>query len=490
MQKLELRTDKRIEVGDRILTPIFTSTNYTNSQIDCLFDSNIFTRIAYKGKAKKLFNLKLSFDDSKYLLKNKKLTVDEICCIKDLEIDVDLIKTLNCSKEVLLNEIPRLIRVVGGVDNLKKLLELKLSVDEIRNLFYDLKLSYDDTISMLDYGYKKSEIVTFVKNKYSCKDIILLARIASPSVVCSLYQECKGNIDFLISIKNILIGQGINYNLAIDCHNTLYKSIPTELCDSLVNSTKAIVKKFNTHNVSNNINPGYEEILMYYMDMAGGNMPVVVSAVPTLFVVLEKMIKWFKPNYSKFIDEYIPVKPFILASIWLSLDISLGVQYMKTLNRINPKEMARSVLAFLISSMCGMTGYFHLGGMGLPFPNVTNFISTYYNVQKTVEKKMPKLYKMIPKRLIFSTPECFDKLMKEKQIDSVRALSMVYTYRVGNAYLCSILGNKTFSSKVSMSIFQSLWPLPQEVETLRMYLIYSGLPIYSNSNLREVFVTI
>lgn len=67
---------------------------------------------------------------------------------------------------------------------------------------------------------------------------------------------------------------------------------------------------------------------------------------------------------------------------------------------------------------------------------------------------------------------------------------MVYTFRVGNAFLCCLLGEHFLSFESAKNIFKSLWPLPQEAESVRMYYICSGIPIYSKLNLKDVFVSI
>ena len=210
--------------------------------------------------------------------------------------------------------------------------------------------------------------------------------------------------------------------------------------------------------------------------------------VPILFKVLEKTIRFFRS--SEFIDELIPVKPFLLAGIWCSLDMSLEKQYLKETESINLEVVGRSILSFLVSSMCGVTGYFHSGGAGLPFPNITSYIKTYFNTQHLIKDYAPKVYNKIPQCLLFDTNQEFENMIKEKQISASQGLSMVYTFRVGNAFLCSLLGEHIFSFESAKNIFKSLWPLPQEAESVRMYFIYSGIPIYSKLNLKDVFVSI
>lgn len=52
-------------------------------------------------------------------------------------------------------------------------------------------------------------------------------------------------------------------------------------------------------------------------------------------------------------------------------------------------------------------------------------------------------------------------MIKEKQISASQGLSMVYTFRVGNAFLCSLLGKHIFSFESPKNIFKYLLPLPQ-----------------------------
>ena len=479
--KLKVKETQRIVVSE---------TNYSKEQINSLFELGRFTPVLlYKSKAKRLFDLGLSFEDSKYLLQTKKLNVGEIVkCYSELKLDVDLIRNLSCSKDVLLNDIPNIISMVGGVEFLKILTAKKLSIENIKTLFQQLKLNYNDTISLTNCGYKVHEIETLIKGKISCSDLVDLARAIEASEVYSLYKENTQNLVFLLSVRNILKEKIEDLDSAIVCYKTLYDTIPNSLCQSLITITRSIPPVDNTDSADLT----YEDILMHYMDLAGGDIVKYAGyadmAIPVLFKVLEKTIRFFRP--SEFIDELIPVKPFILAAIWCSLDMSLEKQYLKHTESINLEVVERSILSFLVSSMCGVTGYFHSGGVGLPFPNITSYINTYFNTQHLIKDHAPKVYNKIPQRLLFDSNHAFENMIKEKQISAGQGLSMVYTFRVGNAFLCGLLGNHILSFESAKNIFRSLWPLPQEAESARMYFIYSGIPIYTKLNLKDVFVSI
>ena len=114
---LKLQPKLKVKETQRI---VVSETNYSKEQINSLFELGRFTPVLlYKSKAKKLFDLGLSFEDSKYLIQTKKLNVDEIVkCISELKLDVYLIRNLSCSKDVLLNDIPYIISMVGGVEYL------------------------------------------------------------------------------------------------------------------------------------------------------------------------------------------------------------------------------------------------------------------------------------------------------------------------------------------------------------------------------------
>lgn len=480
--KLKVKETQRIVVSE---------TNYSKDQINSLFELGRFTPVLlYKSKAKRLFDLGLSFEDSKYLIQTKKLNVDEVVkCISDLKLDVNLIRDLTCSKDVLLTDIPNIISMVGGVEYLKILTAKKLSIENIKTLFQQLKLNYNDTISLTNCGYKVHEIETLINGKISCSELVDLARAIEASEVYSLFKENKQNLVFLLSVRNICKKKIEDLDSAIVCCKTLYDTIPNSLCQSLVTITRSIPPADNTASADLT----YEEILIHYMDLAGGNIPMVAGiadATPKLFIMLEKVIKFFKSSYVEFIDGYIPVKPFILAAIWNSLDMALEKQYLKNTESANLEVVGRSILSFLISSMCGVTGYFHSGGVGLPFPNITSYIKTYFNTQHLIKDHAPKVYNKIPQCLLFDSNQAFENMIKEKQISAGQGLSMVYTFRVGNAFLCSLLGNHILSFESAKNIFKSLWPLPQEAESARMYFIYSGIPIYTKLNLKDVFVSI
>ena len=145
---LQLQPKLKVKETQRI---VMSETNYSKEQINSLFELGRFTPVLlYKSKAKRLFDLGLSFEDSKYLIQTKKLDVDEVVkCIRDLKLDVNLIRDLTCSKDVLLTDIPNIISMVGGVEFLRKLTEKKLSIENIKTLFQQLKLNYNDTIVLL-----------------------------------------------------------------------------------------------------------------------------------------------------------------------------------------------------------------------------------------------------------------------------------------------------------------------------------------------------
>lgn len=484
-----LKLQKEVKVNRRAITRTIVIENYSKEQIDSLFELAWYQPVCfYKKDAKKLFNLRLSFEDSKYLLHEVKLSVDEIVkCYNEFRVEVEHIRENAWTKNEILNEIPNIISLVSGIDNFKSLIK-KLTISDINTLFGELKLSYNDTISLVNCGYKVNEIKTLIQGKISCSELVDLARAIETSEVYSLFKENKQNLVFLLSVRNILKNKIEDLDSAIACYKTLYDTIPNSLCQSIITITRSIPPAHSS--ASGDLT--YEEILIHYMNLAGGEIVRCAGyadlAVPVLFKVLEKTIRFFRS--SKFIDELIPVKPFLLAAIWCSLDMSLEKQYLKHTESVNLEVVGRSIIAFLVSSMCGLTGYFHSGGAGLPFPNITSYIKTYFNTQHLIKDHAPKVYNKIPRCLIFDTNQAFEDMIKEKQISAGQGLSMVYTFRVGNAFLCNLLGNHILSFESAKNIFKSLWPLPQEAESIRMYFIYSGIPIYSKLNLKDVFVSI
>lgn len=476
------------------------SDNYTKEQINDLFELGRFTPVLfYKAKAKKLFDLKLSFEDSKYLLQEMRLSVDEIVnCINNVKLDIGLIRKLNCSKEILLSEIPGIISTVGDIERFRTLINKNLSIEDIKTLFRQLCLTYNDVISLSECGYEVTSISSLRRNNYTCEELITLAKIISAPSVFSLFLEDNQNLKFLLTIRNILNKNITNCDSALKCYNELYDVIPNKLCNSFLEFTEKLIKRATNaggNNREEDPTISYEDIMVFHMDLASGGISIITEikdAIPKVFIFVEKIIKHFKPEYSKLVEEEgsSPIKPIVLASIWLSLDITLARKYYSDIETIDLKTITKTILSFIISSMCGATGYFHSGGIGLPFPNITSYIGTYFNVQKTIEKHAPKIYSKLPHCLKFDSPKEFDKLVKEKQINARRGLYMTYTYRVGNAFLCNILGTSSFTTETANNIFKSLWPLPQESESIRMYFIYSGIPIYSRLPLEKVFVTI
>lgn len=490
-----LKLQQRPQIKE-INRTISVATNYTNAQIDDLFELGPLTPIIlYKHKAKKLYDLGLSFENSKYLLHAKKFSVKEIVkCYEEIKIDIDVIRMLRCSKSTIFTDIPSIILKVGDKENLKDLLKYKLSIEEIKILFNRLSLTYKDAISLIGVGFKVSEIEIFEKENIPWSELASIAKIISATEVYTIFRDDAQNLKLILGVKKILGQNIIDLNSALNEHLTLYNCIPSKLCTSLKNcSLRLRTSLIGERNKLNNSNRGFEEIMMEYMDLAGGDIPIKAGisdiVIPKVFTVVEKIIKHFKPAFESFI-EYIPVKPFILAAIWLALDEELEEHYLNTTENINSVTIAKSVLSFLLSSMCGITGYFHSGGVGLPFPNVTSYIKTLFNIQGTIKEYSPKIYNQVPEALKFNVNENFENLTKEKQISYAQGISMLYTYRVGNSFLCNILGKNIISIDTVKSIFKSLWPLPQQSESTRMYLLYSGIPLYTRLNLNDVFVNI
>lgn len=467
-------------------------TNYSDEQINELFELRYFKffqrAFSYEEKAKRLFNLGLSFNDSKYLLHTKKLSVDEVeKCYEHLGVGfVELIKENYWTKDILLNEIPRVILLVGGVSRFKELISAKkLSLNEIKTLFGQLRLQYSNVISLIDCGYTVNQINTLLEAKIACSTLIELAREIDASEVYSLYNDDRQNIVFLSTVKSVLQTTITDVDSACYCFQTIYNNVPDNLCKSILNSLSAIPPVEKT--IDDAIT--YEEILIHYMDLAGGKILDHIGnsdiAVHISFKALEKI-----KSVSNFYCEIFPVKPFLLASIWSALQVSLEDQYLKNIEKTTIKDIVKSAISFLVSSMCGATGYFHSGGVGLPSLNMTSYIKTYFNIQYLIKNNAPKLYGKIPACLLFDSNESFDDMIKEKQISAAQGLAMVYTFRVGNAFLCNLLKKPIFSFESANNVFRSLWPLPQRNESIRMYFIYSGIPIYTNFNLKDVFVQI
>lgn len=482
-----LKLQPNLKVKETQRAVVVSDINYSKEQISSLFKLGILTPVwFYKSKAKRLFDLGLSFEDSEYLLHTVELSVDEIVkCCNEFGVTAELIRKNAWTKSVLLNDILNIVPIVGGIENLTILLAKRLSIENIKTLFQQLKLSYKDTISLVNCGYKVCEIESLVKGKITCSELVELAYVIETSEVYALFKEERQNLVFLLSVQNILKRKIENLDSAMVCYQTLYESIPDGFCRSLITCSRSIPKAGRT----TKIDLTYEEIFIHYMDLAGGKIVEYVKksdiVTPLLFKALEKITQNCDSSF-----KFIPVTPFLLAAIWCALDMSLEKQYLRSIECVNAETIGRSILSFLVSSMCGVTGYFHAGGVGLPYPNITSYIKTYFNNQQFIKDNAPNIYNKIPHRLLFNTSQEFETLIKEKQISAAQGLSMVYTFRVGDTFLRSLLGVRIFSFKSAQNVFKSLWSLPQKEESTRMYFIYSGIPMYTKLNLKDVFVSI
>ena len=437
---------------------VVTEDNYTKEEIEVLFNIGKWTafwnRRKYKEKAKTLFDLGLSFLDSRYLLQTKRLSVDDIVrCIRDCKLDVgDFMRLQNIGltvsdiQELLKGEradhFIEALRIAGNVSNLKKLLNIGLTVSDIRDISKDARAE-----DLLD----------------------------------------DKKVDFILRVNAISNETITDENTALRYFEDIFNQITWQWCESFIDYTKANTFSRNNDDPSGDEHidsgPGYDDILIHYMGMASDETLVYAAALPVLFKFIAKVTE--RSNNCNVLK----IKPFILAAIWVSMMVALQKCYSNNMEENGKEDIARTVLAFITASLCGVTGYFHSGGAGLPFPNFTNMIACCFKIQRLIEKKAPKIYGLIPSRLKIPSAEAFERLSEDTQVDTGRALSMLYTFRVGNAFLCCVLEENELTNAVK-NLFRSLWPLPQEAESMRMYFLYGGVPVYSKLNLKDVFVSI
>lgn len=76
------------------------------------------------------------------------------------------------------------------------------------------------------------------------------------------------------------------------------------------------------------------------------------------------------------------------------------------------------------------------------------------------------------------------------QLSAGRALSMTYTFRIGDNMITSLVDENVFSINAAKKAFKSMWPLPMSSESKRMYFLYSGYSIYTNFDMTDIFVRV
>lgn len=446
-QKPEFRKKIGVSIFERPSVKVVSSPTsvhsimYTDDNIRELFDVRLFPRRRFGKDVKVLEDLNLSFEESKYLIKKLHLSVATI--------------------SQMLNDH---------------------SVSEISTLHGD--------------GFSVDEISSIFSCNYSVKEVHEVAQMIGSKMTYDV--KSRENYSFLLGVKKLCTQTYENETEAANAYASIYDLVPSELCRSMIGFLANLRNGPFDGGVSGGIGKAstssYEEIITQHMDMAGGNFLSYVgifdlkTSSAKLFEAVEKVIAFFKGSeYTEAVDLF-PIKPILLALVWLDLIYSLEKKYIGETSEDIQNVAAKAAISSIISLLCGVTGYFHSGGAGLPV-NPTGILASTFKVSKMIQEKCPALGEMIPP-FLKNSPGGIDKMSKEQQKSVTQTLAMLYTFRVGDTNLICLRDKKIFSKEGCMLAFKSAWPLPTQAESTRMYLLYSGLPLYSEMNFEGVFITI
>ena len=472
VEKKDLQLSKMIDLKVAIKTKTFS-----DSQIDELFDiSGIgkgIKRWSHRNEVKRLEVLPLSFRDCKSLF-------------HDIHISIEHLENYINNLNLNVNQI----QILRGIYNLNPY-QVKVLLD--------LHISSDESIHLLKKGLGYEQIKSLVGTKAQTpSSIIEHLRYLSIEELLNLDTE---SFVFISNIKKICKIEHDTAELSLKSYELIYNSIPSVLTDDIIKSTKKLLnlgfppsssasKPSPKPELPSNSNSwSFEDILLYYMNLASGKAVTIISDTSACFNIVIKIIDKVGNSKNGEILNLFPVKPFLLATIWTAMIASIESKYV-VVSSLSFKEIVKAVSALLISLLTGVTGFFHSGGTGLEPFNVTNYISQYYKAQQLIKNKFKKVYAQIPDILKFKTDESFDNLSKEEQLSIGRALSMAYTFRVGDNMISALADKSIFSLKAAKKVVNSIWPLPMSSESKRMYFLHSGFPIYTTVDISEIFVQV
>lgn len=473
---LTLHTEKQQQ--QVIFNPVNVSRviTFTESQIDDLFEiSGLFKSIKRRRHEKdvcRLQELQLSFEDCKTLFKNKQISIDHLeSYINDLKLTVDQILFLRGQHNLFPYEVKSLLKLNITVGEVIALLKAKLYQDEIVELIKEKQQTPASILQLLKY-ISKEELIGLDK----------------PTLI------------FIAKIKTICESKCDNITASLQCYESIYSSIPSSLIQDAIQSANKLLYNAsaagcpppNNFSTSDAHLKSIEEILMFYMDLASGNIVKLAGyadLVSATFNSILKVLDRFSRSENIGIFKLFPIKPYLLAVIWIAMITQIVGRHLGIIT-FSMEEVARTGLATLFSLFTGVTGFFHSGGIGVGSVNVTSYIAAYYKMQKTIEEHCKGIYKKIPDILKFHTEDSFDKLAKEKQLSAGRALSMTYTFRIGDNMIAALADENEFSLRAAKKAFKSMWPLPMSAESKRMYFLYSGCPIYTSIDMTDVFVRV
>lgn len=313
---------------------------------------------------------------------------------------------------------------------------------------------------------------------------ITLSSIVGSHIIPTYLNDALNDVEYLQFLKSIKQLQGalpIN-----EKYDKIYEKIPnllvnkySKILTSYINDRREsllfAVFKRRSENLS------WEELLKLYMDAAANvdnPLLLVINALGSDFVLegIFKVVSWFKEDSS--VDsctlfDISPIKPTTLAILWMCMLVELNIKASRSCIDYELERIIKSVIANLIAITIGVTSYAHEGGFNSP----TSILRTYYNLKNTISVQHPYLYSMLPDILKLTDVHDFQQFMTTSQRKAGQCMNMLYTFRMGDAFITT-QKSYALSSEDLKKIIRSVWSLPLQTETEKMFALYQGESIY------------
>lgn len=313
---------------------------------------------------------------------------------------------------------------------------------------------------------------------------ITLSSIVGSHIIPTNLNDALNEVEYLQFLKSI---KQLQETLSInEKYDKIYEKIPSLLVNkyskiltSYINGRREsllfAVFKRRPEDLS------WEELLKLYMDAAANvdnPLLLAINALGSDFVLegIFKVISWFKEDSSDDVCSLFdisPIKPAILSILWMCMLVELNIKATRGCVDYELERIIKSVIANLISITIGVTSYAHEGGCDSP----TSILRTYYNLKNTISIQHPYLYSSLPDFLKLTDIYDFQQLTKTSQKKVGQCMNMLYTFRIGDAFITT-QKSYALSSEDLKKIIRSVWSLPLQTETEKMFALYQGESIY------------
>lgn len=257
---------------------------------------------------------------------------------------------------------------------------------------------------------------------------------------------------------------------ATDFAENVITKVPDEVANELAESEQILLIAQAYANTKT-----YEDIIKDCMSMSKEiNLPTEISKVLDGLTGLSKLEKWFDKT-SNIEDSEVfllrQIKPIMLAALWTAMLMALVIKKTESIYNFQKQDIAKFVIALVVSIMSGITSFAHSGGRLCGFSSPTKYAQRYASYLYGIRETKPYLYSKIPKTLVFENKN-FESMTKYEQASVQQGLNMAYTFRIADNLLTTMQNENYYGLSVLKKLVNSIWPLPTEYEADRMYRMY------------------